>query len=61
MLHNFWFPQTVDAFRRKSPKQTPTCAMAHWGLAIQSADKISGGAPAIDAKSWLGTLDGPRR
>src|SRR5262245_7155602 len=33
MLHSFFFPETVKAFTAIA-KQEPTCAMAHWGVAI---------------------------
>jgi len=53
MLHNFWFPQTVDAFAEVA-KADPTCAMAHWGLAISRRTNPLVGAPAIDAtkRGW---------
>jgi tetratricopeptide (TPR) repeat protein len=33
MAHNFWFPQSVNAFSEVT-KTDPGCAMAHWGIAI---------------------------
>lgn len=33
MLHSFFFPETVKAFTAIA-EQEPSCAMAHWGIAI---------------------------
>src|SRR5881397_1897703 len=33
MLHNFWYPQDLNAFREVT-KTDPTCAIAYWGIAI---------------------------
>src|SRR5687768_10717078 len=33
LLHSFWFPQAVAAFEAVL-KGDPTCAMAHWGIAL---------------------------
>lgn len=33
LLHSFWFSAAIDAFQGVSVKD-PTCAMAHWGIAM---------------------------
>src|SRR4029077_11474782 len=33
MLHNFWYPQDLNAFREIT-KTDPSCAIAYWGIAI---------------------------
>ncbi len=33
MLHNFWYPQDLNAFREVA-KADPGCAIAYWGIAI---------------------------
>ena len=33
LLHSFWFPEAVAAFERVL-KNDPSCAMAHWGIAL---------------------------
>jgi hypothetical protein len=33
LLHNFFYPETVKAFRAIS-EEYPSCAMAYWGLAM---------------------------
>jgi len=33
MLHNFWYPQDLNAFREVT-KTDPSCAIAYWGIAI---------------------------
>ena len=33
MLHSFFFPETLKAFTALA-RQEPSCAMAHWGIAI---------------------------
>ncbi len=33
MLHNFWYPQDMNAFREVT-KTDPSCAIAYWGIAI---------------------------
>ena len=35
MLHNFWFPQALDAFVEITKKH-PDCAMAYWGIAMSA-------------------------
>ena len=45
MLHSFWFPQTINAFAEVA-KADPSCAMAHWGIAISQRSNPLVGAPA---------------
>src|SRR5690348_4393625 len=33
MLHNFWYPQDLNAFREVT-QTDPSCAIAYWGVAI---------------------------
>lgn len=33
MLHNFWYPQDLDAFTEIT-KTDPNCALAYWGIAM---------------------------
>src|SRR5262245_2630582 len=35
MLHNFWFPQAMNAFAEVA-KAYPDCAMAYWGMAMSA-------------------------
>src|SRR5262245_37098057 len=45
MLHSFFFPETVKAFNAVA-EQEPSCAMAHWGVAVsQRPNPLSGPWP----------------
>src|SRR5262245_8226927 len=48
MLHSFFFPETVKAFKAITEKE-PTCAMGHWGLAISQRLNPLSGPFAVDA------------
>ena len=39
LLHDFWYAESVKQFERIA-KADPTCAMAHWGLAMSSFHQI---------------------
>jgi hypothetical protein len=50
MLHSFWFPEAIKAFEGVAATD-PTCAMAHWGVALSSWGNPFGGlkaAPVIE-------------
>lgn len=42
LLHSFWFPQATAAFE-DILKKDPTCAMAHWGIALAAWGNPFGG------------------
>jgi hypothetical protein len=44
MLHNFWFPQGVEAFTAITQTE-PDCAMAYWGIAISARANPLAGPP----------------
>src|SRR4249920_1377296 len=44
MLHNFWYPQSVNAFTELA-KADPGCAMAYWGIAMGERTNPLVGAP----------------
>ena len=56
-LHSFWFPEARSLFQSIA-KTDPTCAMAHWGIALtywgnpfagqRSAQTIANGKAAVD-------------
>ena len=53
MLHNFWYPQGVDAFVALT-KSSPDCAMAYWGIGISARANPLVGSPdaaALD-RGW---------
>jgi len=46
MLHNFWFPQALNAFAEVA-KAYPDCAMAYWGIAMSArTNPLLGSQPA---------------
>jgi tetratricopeptide (TPR) repeat protein len=46
MLHNFWFPQALNAFVEVA-KAHPDCAMAYWGIAMSArTNPLLGSQPA---------------
>ena len=46
MLHNFWFPQALNAFAELA-KAYPDCAMAYWGTAMSArTNPLLGSQPA---------------
>ncbi|MGH8634065.1 MAG: hypothetical protein ACRET7_08025 [Burkholderiales bacterium] len=50
MLHNFWYPQSVNAFTEIT-KADPDCAMAYWGIAMgERTNPLVGAPPAALAK-----------
>jgi tetratricopeptide (TPR) repeat protein len=50
MLHNFWYPQSVNAFAELA-KADPGCAMAYWGIAMgERTNPLVGAPPAALAK-----------
>ena len=53
MLHNFWYPQGLDAFAEITTT-TPDCAMAYWGIAISARANPLVGSPATAAleRGW---------
>jgi tetratricopeptide (TPR) repeat protein len=63
-LHSFWFPEARSLFQGIATKD-PTCAMAHWGVALtywgnpfagqRSAQTIANGKAAIDKARSTGT------
>ena len=42
LLHSFWFPEATKAFEAIAQKD-PSCAMAHWGLAMSAWGNPYGG------------------
>jgi len=42
MYHSFWFPEAIKAFQAVS-QQDPSCAMAHWGIAMSQWGNPYGG------------------
>src|SRR6266850_4053616 len=50
MLHNFWYPQSVNAFN-EIVKTDPGCAMAYWGIAMgERTNPLVGAPPATLTK-----------
>jgi len=45
MLHNFWYPQGLNAFAQVT-KTDPNCAMGYWGIAISRRANPLVGAPS---------------
>lgn len=46
MMHNFWFPQALNAFAEVA-KAYPDCAMAYWGMAMSArTNPLLGSQPA---------------
>jgi tetratricopeptide (TPR) repeat protein len=64
LLHSFWFPEATKMFQAVAEKD-PTCAMAHWGIAmsqwgnpfagLRSAESIARGKATIDKARTTGT------
>src|SRR5260370_14520776 len=44
MLHNFWYPQDLNAFAEVI-KTDPSCSMGYWGIAISRRANPLIGAP----------------
>ncbi len=42
LLHSFWFSAAIDAFKSVAAKD-PSCAMAHWGIALSHWSNPFGG------------------
>ena len=42
LLHSFWFPEATKTFEAIAQKD-PTCAMAHWGIAMSAWGNPYGG------------------
>ncbi len=57
MLHNFWYPQDLNAFREVT-KTDPRCSIAYWGIAISLRTNPLVGPPDSSAlkhaQAWLG-------
>ena len=53
MLHNFWYPQGLDAFAEITTTN-PDCAMAYWGIAISARANPLVGSPDTAAleRGW---------
>ena len=50
MLHNFWYPQSVNAFNELA-KADPGCAMVYWGIAVgERTNPLVGAPPAALVK-----------
>jgi len=45
LLHNFWYPQDLNAFTEIT-KTDPNCAMAYWGIAMSRRANPLVGAPS---------------
>src|SRR5437667_12118301 len=57
MLHSYWFTEGGKAFRAIQ-EQDPTCAMAHWGLAVNLLGNTLAAAPSPkDLQAASETLD----
>src|SRR6266850_7691415 len=57
MLHNFWYPQSVNAFN-EILKTDPGCAMAYWGVAVgERTNPLVGAAPAALAKRGADAIE----
>ena len=57
MLHNFWYPQSVNAFTELA-KADPGCAMAYWGIAMgERTNPLVGAPPAALAKRGSEALE----
>src|SRR5687768_6350064 len=64
LLHSFWFPEATKMFEGIAQKD-PTCAMAHWGLAmsqwgnpyagLRAAQSIERGKALIDKAQSTGS------
>lgn len=64
LLHSFWFSAAIDAFTDVL-KADPSCAMAHWGIALswwsnpfgtsRSLQALAQGLAAVDAAKALNT------
>lgn len=64
LLHSFWFPEARQSFEAIL-KKDPTCAMAHWGIALthwgnpfgglRTPQTIAAGKAAIDAAKAAGS------
>ena len=60
MLHSFFFPETVKAFTALA-RQEPSCAMAHWGIAIsQRPNPLVAPFPAEMMKSGWEAIEAAR-
>ncbi|HSJ42004.1 MAG TPA: hypothetical protein VK955_13260, partial [Xanthobacteraceae bacterium] len=60
MLHSFFFPETVKAFAALA-RQEPSCAMAHWGIAIsQRPNPLVAPFPAEMMKSGWEAIEAAR-
>ena len=60
MLHSFFFPETVKAFTAVA-RQEPSCAMAHWGIAIsQRPNPLVAPFPAEMMKSGWEAVEAAR-
>jgi tetratricopeptide (TPR) repeat protein len=47
MLHSFWFPEAIKAFEDVA-RRDPSCAMAHWGVAMSQWGNPYGGIKGAD-------------
>jgi len=57
MLHNFWYPQDLNAFVEVT-KTDPSCAMGYWGIAMSRRANPLAGAPDSSAlKDGLEAVD----
>src|SRR6267378_4210997 len=60
MLHSYWFTEGGKAFRAIQ-QQDPTCAMAHWGLAVNLLGNTLAAAPSLkDLQAASEALDKAR-
>jgi hypothetical protein len=59
LLHNFFFPETVKAFRAVIAKD-PSCAMAYWGLAMSQRPNplVPPFAPTLLKAGWEAVQQG---
>jgi tetratricopeptide (TPR) repeat protein len=60
MLHNFWYPQSLNAFN-EIIKNDPACAMAYWGVAMaERTNPLVGAAPAALIKRGAEAIEKAR-
>ena len=57
LLHSFWFPEAIKAFEGILASD-PTCAMAHWGIALSHWGNPFGGLkPARTVELTKASID----
>jgi hypothetical protein len=61
MLHNFWYPQSLNAFTEIA-KTEPGCAMAYWGVAMaERTNPLVGAPPAALVKRGAEAIEKAKR